>query len=103
MVEAFRKCTTQQGKPQSELVKLLAAAGTFPGGTAECERGFSAMNNTVRDKKSPVSVYMFVKLNGVSVTNFDPNPYVQSWIAAANRQSTSWVTDPKADMKPDRH
>jgi hypothetical protein len=32
---------------------------------------------------------MFVKLSGVSVANFDPYPYVRSWIAAGNRQSTS--------------
>ena len=108
VVEAFRKYKTQKGKPQSELSKVLAAAETFPGSTAECERGFSAMNNTVWDKRSPMNVntvssLMFIKLNGVSVANFDPNPYVRSWIAAGNRQSTSWVTGPKADKKPDLH
>ena len=104
-VEAFRKYKTQKGKPQSELSKVLAAAETFPGSTAECERGFSAMNNTVRDKRSPMNVntvssLMSIKLNGVSVANFDPNPYVRSWIAAENRQSTSWITGPKAETRP---
>jgi hypothetical protein len=108
VVEAFRKYKTHKGKPQSELLKLLAAAETFPGSTAECERGFSAMNETVWDKRSPMNVNtvssaMFIRLNGVSVTNFEPYPYVQSWIAAGNRQSTSWVPGPTAAKKPDIH
>jgi hypothetical protein len=108
VVEAFRQYKTQKGKPQSELLKLLAAAETYPGSTAECESGFSAMNNTVWDKRSPMNVntvssLMFIKLNGVSVANFDPNSYVRSWIAAGNRQSTSWITGPKAGKKPDLH
>lgn len=57
-------------------MKLLAAAETYPGSTAECERGFSQMNETVWDKRNPMNVStvsstMFVKLNGVSLTNFD--------------------------------
>jgi len=108
VVEAYRKYKTQKGKPQSKLLRLLAAAETYPGSTAECERGFSAMNETVWDKRSAMNVNtvsstMFIKLNGVPVTNFDPYPYVRSWIAAGNRQSTSWVTGPKAAKKPDIH
>ena len=108
VVEAFRKYKTQKVKPQSELLKVLAAAETFPGSTAECERGFSAMNETVWDKRSSmnvntVSATMFIKLNGVSVTNFDPYPYVRSWIAAGNRKSTPWVTGPTTVKKPDIH
>jgi hypothetical protein len=109
VVEAFRKYKIDKGKPQSELLKLLAAAETFPGSTAECGRGFSAINKTVWDKRSPtnvntVSSAMFIRLNGVSVTNkFEPYPYVQSWIAAGNRRSTSWVPGPTAAKKPDIH
>jgi len=50
-----------------------------------------------------VSSTMFVKLNGVSVAEFDPYPYVRSWIAAGNRQSTSWLTGPAAVHKRDSH
>src|SRR5882757_7124673 len=94
IVEAFRKYKTQRGKAQPELLKLLAAAETFPGSTAECERGFSMMNETVWDKRNQMNVEtlsntMFIKLNGVSVDKFNPYPYVRSWIAAGNRQSTS--------------
>ena len=63
--EAFRKYKTQKGMPQSELLRLLAAAETFPGSTAECERGFSAMNETVWNKRSCTNI------NTVSGTMFN--------------------------------
>jgi hypothetical protein len=108
MVEAFRKYKTHKGKPQSELLKLLAAAETFPGSTAESKKGFSTMNETVWDKRSPMNVNtvssaMFIRLLGVSVTNFEPYPYVQSWITAGNRQSASWVPGATAAKKPHIH
>jgi len=49
MVGSFRKY--KNGKLQSKFVNLLAAAETFPGCTAECERGFSEMNETVWDRE----------------------------------------------------
>jgi hypothetical protein len=108
VVEAFRKYKTHKRKPQSELLKLLAVAETFPGSTAECKRGFFTMNETVWDKRSPMNVstvssVMFIRLIGVSVTNFEPYPYVQSWIAAGNRQSTLWVPGATAAKKSDIH
>jgi hypothetical protein len=92
----------------ARVLKLLAAAETFPGSTAECKRRFSTMNETVWDKRSPMNVSivssaMFIRLIGVSVANFEPHPYVQSWIAAGNRQSTSWVPGATAAKKPDIH
>jgi len=68
------------------------AAETYPATSAECEQSFSVMTETVWDKRNqmnPVSSPMFVKLNGVSVAQFNPYPYVRSWIAAT---STSWLT-----------
>jgi hAT family C-terminal dimerisation region len=108
VVEAFRKYKVESGKPQPELVKLLAAAETYPGSTAECERGFSAMNEMVWEKRNRLNVdtlsnTMFIKLNGVSVANFDPYPYVQSWIAAGNRLSSSWITGPKPCEQSNTH
>ena len=103
MVKSFRKY--KNGKLQSQFVNLLAAAETFPGSTAECERGFSAMNETVWDKRSQmkvdiVSSTMFIKLNGVSISKFNPHPYVRSWIAAGNRLSTSWLRDGGGSGRP---
>jgi len=108
VVEAFRTYKIESGKPQPELVKLLAAAETYPGSTAECERGFSAMNEMVWDKRNRLNVdtlssTMFIKLNGVSVAKFDPFPYVQSWLAAGYRLSTSWITGPKPCEQSNTH
>lgn len=108
VIEAFRRYKSQKGKPSPELLQLLAAAETYPGSTAECERGFSAMNETVWDKRNAMNVKsissaMFIKLNGVSVGKFDPHPYVQSWIVSGNRQSSSWITGATAANKPNIH
>ena len=108
LIEAFRNYKMRNEKLQSELVRLLAAAETYPATSAECERGFSAMTETVWDKRNQmhvetVSSTMFIKLNGVSVAQFNPYPYVRSWIAAGNRQSTSWLTGSAATEKSDSH
>lgn len=109
VVEEFRNYKIHSGlKPQPELVRLLSAAETYPGSTAECERGFSEMNEMVWDRRNRLSVEtisssMFIKLNGVSVGSFEPYPYVQSWIAAGNRLSTAWITGPKAGDKSNSH
>ena len=68
------------GKPELELKRLFAAAETLPGSSAECERSFSMMNETVWDKCNrlrveSVSSTMFSKLNGVPLDKFDPYPY----------------------------
>jgi len=43
-VEQFRKL--KDGKqPESHTKKLMTAAATYPGTSAECERGFSTMND----------------------------------------------------------
>jgi len=43
---------------------------------------------------------MFVKLNGPDLAEFDPMPYVKSWLAAGGRPSTSWKTGAAATMEP---
>lgn len=51
IVEAFRKYKAG-GKPSPDLTRLLVAAETYPGSTAECERCFSVMNETVWDRRN---------------------------------------------------
>jgi len=101
MAESSRKY--KNGKFQSQFVNLLAAAETFPGSTAERERGFSAMNETVWDKRRQMKVKlntvtstMFIMLNGgLSLfSKFNLHPYVRSWIAAGSRLSISWLKGP---------
>ena len=76
-VEAFRNYKLEGGKPELELKRLFAAAETLPGSSAECERGFSMMNETVWDKRhrlqvESISNTRFLKLNGVPLEKFDP-------------------------------
>jgi len=59
-----------------ELRRLFAAAETLPGSSAECERGFSMMNETMWDKRNrlqveSISSTMFF-LNEVPLEKFDP-------------------------------
>jgi len=63
------------------------------------------MNDIVREKRNrlkinTVSSLMFVKLNGPDLAEFDPMPYVKSWLAAGGRPSTSWKTGAAATMEP---
>ena len=107
IVESFRKYKAG-GKPSPDLTRLLVAAETYPGSTAECERCFSVMNETVWDRRNKLSIQavsnlMFIRLNGVSVADFNPIPYVQSWLAAGNRPSTASITGRKAAEKSDIH
>jgi len=66
------------------------------------------MNETVWDRRNKLSIQavsnvMFIRLNGVSVAEFSPIPYVQSWLAAGNRPSTASITGRKAAEKSDIH
>ena len=75
-VEQFRKL--KDGKqPESAIKKLMTAAATYPGTSAECERGFSTMNDIAWDKRNAlhvqtVSDLMFLALNGPPLEKFEP-------------------------------
>lgn len=58
---------------------------TFPVSTAECERGFSLMNNIctklrARLTMKNISNLMFVNINGPPLEKWDPKDYVKSWM-----------------------
>ena len=82
-------------QPESHIKKLMAAAATYPGTSAECERGFSVglMNEIAWDKRNSlhvemVSTLMFLALNGPPLEKFDPLPHVRSWLEKGHRKST---------------
>jgi len=106
-VEEFRKL--KDGKqPESHIKKLIAAAATYPGTSAECERGFSTMNNIAWDKRNSlhvetVSNLMFLALNGPPLEKFDPQPHVRSWLERGHRKSTAWVSGQQSNNTVDRH
>lgn len=69
----------------SKLRPLLDCVKTLPCSTAECERGFSAMNLIVTPSRtslllSHVSSLMFIRLNGPPLKQWNPQPYVKTWL-----------------------
>jgi hypothetical protein len=100
VVENFRDF--KDGKPPGhQLAHLLDAAETFPATSAECERGFSAMNNTATDNRnglSPdtISDLLFLKLNGPPLDDFSPEPFVRKWLQEGHRRSSAWKPGPSS-------
>jgi len=65
---------------------LMRPVNTIPVSTAECERGFSAMNIIITERRSSlliehVSSLMFIKLHGPPLEYWKPGHYVKSWFA----------------------
>lgn len=95
-VEDFRDYKLN-GKQEGETHKrLLIASKTYLATSAECERGFSAMNDTVgkaRNKlrANSLAALLFIDLNGPPLDELDLAPFVESWVKAGHRLSTSWV------------
>ncbi|XP_008183248.1 E3 SUMO-protein ligase KIAA1586-like [Acyrthosiphon pisum] len=64
---------------------ILNTIASLPCSTAECERGFSLMNNIITNLRaslliSNVSSLMFIKSNGPPIEVFNPEMYVRSWL-----------------------
>jgi len=58
---------------------------TFPCWTAECERGFSVMNNICTDLRSRLTInnisnLMFININRPPLSDLNPEYYVKSWL-----------------------
>ncbi len=96
-------------EPES-LKPLIRCMQTFPCSTAECERGFSVMNNVCTDKRSTlllanVSNLMMISINGPPVRLFEPRKYVTSWLRShrsatqARRQCTPQMSECKCIWK----
>ncbi|KAK1898678.1 E3 SUMO-protein ligase KIAA1586 [Dissostichus eleginoides] len=92
-------------EPES-LKPLIQCMKTIPCSTAECERGFSLMNNICTDKRSTlllsnVSNLMMISINGPPVTLFEPRKYVTTWLRShrsatqAKRQCTPQMPEYK--------
>ena len=69
----------------ADLELLLNCIKVIPCGSAECERGFSAMNNILTNSKSRplvqrVSNLIFIKLHGPPVNLWKPEEYVRKWL-----------------------
>lgn len=63
----------------------MKALNILPTSTADCERGFSDMNLTITDLRTSLNIenvsdLMFISINGPSVADFNPRPYVNIWL-----------------------
>ena len=107
-VEQFRDWKLQGTAPGKTLERLLIASRTYLPTSAECEQGFSAVNNTDnqmrnRLREDSLSSLLFVDLNGPPLVKFDPIPFVRSWIKAGHRLSTSWKPGRQPQEVQPRH
>ncbi|KAL2096749.1 hypothetical protein ACEWY4_005956 [Coilia grayii] len=86
-----------QGSAHGQTLKrLLIASKTVLPTSAECERGFSACNDTDNSTRNrlrapSLTALLFVDLNGPPIETFNPIPFVKSWIKKGHRTSASWV------------
>ena len=84
--QGFREYKENPLLPMTQgLLKLNQVANTLAVSTAECERGFSAMNSvlsTLRNKLriEHVSSLMFIKLVGPPLELRKPSKFVKKWV-----------------------
>ena len=65
--------------------KLINYSKTIPVSSAECERGFSQMNLVATNLRNKllvenISSLMFIKLTCPPLKNWNPSPYVITWL-----------------------
>lgn len=71
--------------PKDVMPAFYTFLKTFPCSTAECERGFSVMNNICTDLRSRLTInniynLMFININGPPLSDWYPEDYVKSWL-----------------------
>lgn len=90
---------------------MLNSINTIPVSTAECERGFSAMNIILSELRSVmlidhVSALMFIKIQGPPLGLWKPQDYVKSWLlkhrsATDSRTRVAMPTCAAEKLNPD--
>ncbi|XP_057587780.1 zinc finger protein 862 isoform X2 [Hippopotamus amphibius kiboko] len=78
------------------LSRLMAVVVCVPVSTSCCERGFSAMNRIRTDERTKLSnevinMLMMTAVNGVAVTEYDPQPAIQHWYLTSSGRRFSHV------------
>ena len=71
----------------------MFAVETLPVSTAACERGFSQMNLICTPLRTQLTVkhissLMFAAIEGPPMMQFNPAPYVKSWLAMGRHAAT---------------
>ncbi|KAJ1184186.1 hypothetical protein NDU88_000996 [Pleurodeles waltl] len=87
---AYREYKESGGEEiKRQFKELLIALHTIAISTAECEWGFSQMNlictSTRASLPTETTSLMFLNLVGPPFRRFNPNPYVQPWLAKGRR------------------
>ncbi|KAK5885929.1 hypothetical protein CesoFtcFv8_017017 [Champsocephalus esox] len=98
-VQELRDWKLQDPAPGKTLEKL--SGRTYLPTSSECERGFSAVNDTDsktcnRLREASISSLLFVDLNGPPLERFNPTLFITSWLKSGHRLSTSWASGPRA-------
>lgn len=83
--ESFRDYIDEPTKMPKKLMEITAVANTLPVTSADCERGFSIMNNICSDDRNRllvkcISNLTFLSLVGPPVSQFQPSSYVKLWL-----------------------
>lgn len=84
LLKDFRE-DKHQGSMGDHLQKLMSTVSTLPVSTAECERGFSAMNDILTDERNRMMIetlnsLLFISVNGPEVEFFPAEKYAELWI-----------------------
>ncbi|XP_058841147.1 E3 SUMO-protein ligase KIAA1586-like [Acipenser ruthenus] len=106
---AFRDFKENNGRIPDDLAPLINCTRVIPCSTAECERGFSQMNLIITDQRSKIlikhaSALMFIKLHGPPLRQWNPSPYVTTWLRHNHRSaddSRTRVAAPISSDSPD--
>lgn len=106
-IQGFREYKENgASKTPKALMPLLKATHTIAISTSECERAFSSMNDILTAKRNALAIdrvsnLLFVKMNGPPLELFNPEKYVQSWLAHGRRSADDRACEaphpPKAD------
>ena len=87
VVRSFREYVFAGGNQSNlgEVSQLLQAINLIPVQTAECERGFSAMNRILTPQRASMSIERLEDLlvlytTGPPLAMFNPEPYVKTWL-----------------------
>jgi hypothetical protein len=91
--QAYRDFKESKGADVAPVMQqLISAVATLPVSTAACERGFSKMNIVCTPLRSTLTVahissLLFISMVGPPVVQWNPMPYVKTWIAKGRRHS----------------
>ncbi len=91
--QAYRDFKESKGADVAPVMQqIISAVATLPVSTAACERGFSKMNIVCTPLRSTLTVahissLLFISMVGPPVVQWNPMPYVKTWIAKGRRHS----------------